>query len=84
MKRTYRILAIALVIMSCDKNNPEPATEPALNCDCDRIISHTKFNLPGGGSFGEYVTINDCTEVQTDGNWSTQWGDTEPVNGNCI
>ena len=54
------------------------------DCNCNRVQSHTKYNLPGGDSYGEYVTINDCSGVQTNGNWNTSWGDEEPINGSCL
>lgn len=69
---------LPLLLLSCEAEQPQP--EECL--DCDKVISHTKFNLPTH-SWGEYVTINECTGVQTEGDWNTQWGHEEPINGNC-
>ena len=75
------IIALAFLTIGCNKE--EKATQPQTDCNCDRVVSHTTFNLPNNVQFGEYVTINDCSGLQVNGNWNTDWGDTEPINGNC-
>jgi len=79
-------------LLSCKKNNKntEPKTEP--DCNCDRVVQVSTFtsigNCAGGTSgtysFGPVITINDCTEIQINGNWSQCDGDTQPVVGECF
>lgn len=73
-------IVVLLSIVGCTK---EVETEETIDCNCDRVQSHTKFNLTNN-SWGEYVTINDCSGVQVNGNWNTSWGDVEPINGECL
>ena len=74
-----------LLIIGCKKEEPA-VVEPSPDCNCDRVMSHTKFSIAGQPPtyFGDYVTINDCSGVQVNGSWSTNSGDTEPVNGECL
>lgn len=74
------IALVVLVSFSCKKDEPSQTKD----CNCNRVVSHTKYNIPPNQSYGEYVTINDCSGVQTNGNWNTNWGDSEPVNGECL
>jgi hypothetical protein len=78
--KTIKFLPLALLILSCEAEEPQPVVQ---DCNCDRVVSHTRFNLPTH-SWGEYVTVNDCTGIQVNGNWNTNWGDAEPVNGECL
>lgn len=34
--------------------------------------------------FGQVITINDCTQIQINGNWSQCEGDALPVVGECF
>ena len=86
VRRTFTVIgviALLVIFFSCNKEEPQPATQ-AVDCNCDRVQSHNLFNLPSGQQFGDYVTINDCSGVQINGQWNTTWGDTEPVNGTCL
>ena len=74
------LLLLSVSFYSCTKEPVEP--EPVVDCNCDRYISHTKWNV-SGEQFGEWITINDCTGLQLNGNWNTSWGDVEPVDGEC-
>jgi hypothetical protein len=84
------ILSIAVILLlSCEKDNPQP-NNSNLNCDCNRVMEHTKFYILGdaqtgkpGFYYGTYVLINDCSEVQYNGEWNTSYGDKEPINGQC-
>jgi len=76
LKFLTAVTVTALVLFSCKK-------EEQVDCNCDRVASHTKFFMPGGATFGSYITINDCSEVQSNGDWASQNGDTEPVDGEC-
>ena len=79
--RTISII-FALLLIGCTAEEPQPTQ--TTDCNCNRVTTHTSFNMPDGSSFGEYTTINDCSGVQTNGNWNTAWGDTEPTNGACL
>ena len=80
--KLIKITTISLLLLSsCTKE--ETTQTNTQDCNCNRVTSHTIFNDPTH-SWGEYVTINDCSGVQTNGNWNTNWGDTEPVNGECL
>ena len=87
MKRVF--IFIALFLASCHKDIQQPNNN-TLDCDCDRVMEHTKFYIVGdaqtgkpGFYFGTYVLINDCSEVQYNGEWNTSYGDKEPINGQC-
>ena len=80
------LLVLAVLIISCEKENVQPKTETPTtveDCNCDRVVSSNKFNLPNGGSFGNYSTVNDCTNQTKDREWSTEMGQTQPVIGTC-
>ena len=84
MKKITLILAIAL--FSCEKDNVTPTTQQTqttLYCDCDRVVSSSSFNLPGGVSYGYWSTVNDCTNQTVNGQWSSNNGETRPVVGTC-
>jgi hypothetical protein len=86
MKKITLILALAL--FSCEKENVTPTTQTTqptttLDCDCDRVVSSNSFNLAGGGSFGYWSTVNDCTNQTINGQWSSNNGETRPVVGTC-
>ena len=81
--RTISII-FALILIGCNKEvEPNEPQQTQVDCNCDRVASHTAFNSIGY-TFGEYVTINDCSGVQTSGNWNTNWGDVEPTDGECL
>lgn len=67
-------------IAGCKKEDIQPP-EPVVNCDCDRVVSVSSFNLPDGTKFGYYVTVNDCTNFQQ--NHEFTGASNEPTEGNC-
>jgi hypothetical protein len=80
------ILILSVFIISCEKENVQPTqeqTQTIEDCNCDRVVSSNKFNLPDGSSFGNYSTVNDCTNQTKDREWSTEYGQTQPVVGEC-
>ena len=88
MKYLTLIFTLTLIV-SCKKENPEENPEP--DCNCDRVIQKTTFTMPyncsgspGSYSYGSVVTINDCTGIQINGNWSQCEGDAPPVAGECF
>lgn len=89
MKKTILILsAVALTFASCKKEEVQPVVTPTTNeyipdCDCDEVMEFTSFNLVGAGQFGTYVTINQCTGVQINGDWDNYNGGSTPYVGEC-
>ena len=81
MKKITLILALAL--FSCEKEEVAQTTQTTLDCDCDRVVSSSSFNLPGGVSYGYWSTVNDCTNQTVNGQWSSNNGETRPVVGTC-
>lgn len=82
MKTT--ILILALLFISCEKEDVKPKIEePIEDCNCDRVVSSNQFNLADGSSFGNYSTVNDCTNQTKDLAWNSNNGETKPVVGTC-
>ena len=97
MKKTILILsAVALTFASCKKeeitktNTNTTTTTTAPDCDCDEVMSFSSFNIVGNVGdpngpyqFGTYITINQCTGVQINGDWSNYNGGSTPYVGEC-
>ena len=74
------IFLFSLILVGCQQEE----VSPEVQClDCDKVVSFSKFNLPGGSSFGDYTTQNECTGVTKTGTWNTSNGDAQPVTGEC-
>lgn len=74
-----KIFFISLALIGCQQEEIQPENTCT---DCDKVVSFTKFNLPGGSSFGDYTTQNECTGVTKTGSWNSSY-DPEPVQGQC-
>ena len=67
-----KILAIGFIIVgtviSCKKEEITP-TKPIVaigkDCNCNRVVKVTYWNITGVGPQYDCYLINDCTEVQT-------------------
>lgn len=86
MKKIILILVVAL--FSCEKEEVTPITQTqptttVEDCNCDRVVSSNQFNLADGSSFGNYSTVNDCTNQTKDLAWNSNNGETKPVVGTC-
>ena len=79
------ILITALLFISCEKEEVQPntQTQQVEDCNCDRVVSSNQFNLTDGSSFGNYSTVNDCTNQTKDLAWNSNNGETKPVVGSC-
>lgn len=75
------ILILSLIFFSCNKEVEAPIVEPIVCCDIVKEV--TSFNLPDGTKFGTYITINNCSQVQVNGNWSEGQGQVKPIIGEC-
>lgn len=71
------ILLIALTLFSCSTE-----TEKQSDCNCDRVMSVQTFNILGTYK-AEYITINECTQVQKSKSYSTTNYNTLPKVGDC-
>ena len=86
--KKYVIKSCTLLMMllfsftSCNKDE-ELNTEPVPDCNCDEIMEFTTFNLLNEGQFGTYITINQCTGVQENGDWDNFNGGPTPYAGMC-
>ena len=90
MKKVVLVLGlITMALSSCKKEvdaNSSTSSSSVISTpcvDCDEIISFSTFNIAGAGSFGNYVSINQCTGVQVNGSWSTSSGYSQPYVGQC-
>jgi hypothetical protein len=75
------IILMSLITVSCNKEDIQPEPEPVVDCECDRVVNVTTFNLPDGTVFGNYSTVNDCTNFQQ--NHSYTGASNMPTEGNC-
>jgi hypothetical protein len=80
MKKLIVLMSL-IVITSCNKEDIQPDPEPVVNCECDRVVDVSSFNLPDGTTFGNYVTVNDCTNFQQ--NHSFTGTSNQPSIGDC-
>jgi hypothetical protein len=80
------LLLLALVIVSCSK---EEEQTPALNCDCDKVVAKTTYNVIGTPQnptityYTTYTTINECSNVQKQKTFSTTDASLIPEIGEC-
>ena len=66
MKTIKILLLLTIGLFSCSKEDVQPQEEEQVDCNCDRVVSVQSFNLTTG-PFYNYITINDCTQIQKDG-----------------
>lgn len=84
MKRL--ILLSLLIVASC--NTPQNQ-EPAPNCDCDKVVEKTTFNVVGTPQnpalhyHTVYTTINECTHIQRSKTFDTTDPSLIPQVGQC-
>ena len=79
MKKYILIFAIAFLLIGCTAE--ELPNQVKKDCNCNRVVEVTSFNLAGSSTFGTYTTINDCTGIQKQGNWSNEYN--KPQKGSC-
>ena len=81
-----KLLMMSLLLFACQKE--EVIKEEIKDCECDRVVERHKFNMQNQNQsgqvvyFGTYITINDCTGIQKEGDWDSLH-DQEPVVGQC-
>ena len=68
------LLITALIALSGCSNEEEQQTQ---DCNCDRVVEATTFNIvgtpqnPAINYYTVYTTINDCTGIQRQKNFTT-------------
>ena len=76
-------LILLLALFSCEKYESTTINEAkqtvVKDCDCDRVVYVNEFNLNNGTKFGSYSTINDCSGLQRDKEWTYN----KPKIGEC-
>lgn len=90
MKKLF-FFGIALVAISCssDDDSSNSSNTPVTDCNCDRVVEATTFNVvgtpqnPALNYYTAYTTINDCTGVQRERNHNTTVASEIPKIGQC-
>jgi hypothetical protein len=81
--------AIIVIAMSCSSNSDDAPATVAEDCNCDRVVEATTFNVvgtpqnPAINYYTAYTTINDCTGVQRERNHTTTVASEIPKVGQC-
>jgi hypothetical protein len=81
--------AIVLIAMSCSSSNDDAPATVVEDCNCDRVVEATTFNVvgtpqnPAMNYYTAYTTINDCTGVQRERNHTTTIASQIPKIGEC-
>jgi hypothetical protein len=79
-------LLFALIIISC---NNEQDDAPSKNCDCDKVVAKTTYNVLGTPQnpaityYTTYTTINECSNIQKQKTFSTTNSSLIPQIGEC-
>lgn len=80
------LLLPLLIVASCSTSQVE---EPAANCDCDKVVERTTFNVigtpqnPAINYHTVYTTINECTQIQKSKTFNTTDPNLIPQIGQC-
>jgi hypothetical protein len=82
------LLIVASFILACSKDET-PSAKATQDCNCDRIVEVSTFNVVGTAStpsisyYSIITTINDCTRVQKNKNNTTTFFEQIPKVGDC-
>ena len=79
MKTQILGLIAGILVISCSKD--DNAEAPEQDCNCNRVVEVSSFNMLNQYTFGTFVTINDCTGVQRNYQW--QYESNKPKIGSC-
>ena len=85
MKKLLLVLGMFTAI-GCSKPK---ADEAALDCNCDKVVERTTFNVvgttqnPGITYHTVYTTINECTHIQRTKTYDTKDSGSIPQLGQC-
>lgn len=84
MKKLLLITAL-IALLSCSKEDEQQQQD----CNCDRVVEATTFNIvgtpqnPAINYYTVYTTINDCTGIQRQKNFTTTNNAQSPKVGQC-
>jgi hypothetical protein len=84
MKKLLLITAL-VTLLSCSNENEQQQED----CNCDRVVEATTFNIvgtpqnPAINYYTVYTTINDCTGIQRQKNFTTTNNAQSPKVGQC-
>jgi len=78
MKKYILIFAIAFLLIGCTLSKQE---ETPKDCNCNRVVEVSSLNLPDRTAFGTYTTVNDCTGVKKECDWTYEYN--RPKIGDC-
>jgi hypothetical protein len=94
MKIYLLIISFAALSFSCNQDEPQ-SNEPQSNnpdetdCECDRVVEVNTFQVvgtpenPALNYYSVYTTINDCTQIQRQKNFTTTDPSMSPLLGQC-
>ena len=81
------LITLAVSISACSSDQQEESTQP--NCDCDRVVEVNTFQIVGTPQnptisyYSVYTTINDCTQIQRQKNYTTTDPSMSPQLNQC-
>ena len=81
------LFTIAIGMVAC--SNEENVEEQQLDCNCDRVVQVSTFNVigtpqnPAINYYSVYTTINDCTQIQREKTFNTIDPSLSPLVGQC-
>lgn len=82
------ILILLVLFFSCSNNENEQELN-TLDCECDRVVSVSTFNVIGTlqnpqiSYYSVYTTINDCTQIQREKTFTTTNANFSPKLNEC-
>jgi hypothetical protein len=78
------LILTTIILISCTNEEEEPK-----NCNCDRVVEANTFTIvgtpenPALNYYTAYTTINDCTGIQKQKNYTTTNNSLSPKIGQC-
>lgn len=84
MKKAF--LFLSFVLLSC---NPDDPQEPPVDCNCDKVVEVSTFNIIGTPQnptityHSVYTTINVCSQIQRQKTFDTTNSQLVPQVGQC-
>ena len=82
------LITLAVGISACSSDQQEEDTNQP-NCDCDRVVEVNTFQVvgtpqnPAISYYSVYTTINDCTQIQRQKNFTTTDPSMSPQLNQC-
>ena len=86
--RKILLITLAICTASCSNDDDQPVNQQ-INCDCDRVVQVSTFNVvgtpenPATNYYSIYTTINDCTQIQREKTFTTTNPQLSPTLGQC-